>query len=62
MWIKYKYKGNLCFLNLEHVEAVTLVTDDKEQYIVVEFNNSTYKIEDSENENFEEIKQKLMEL
>lgn len=62
MWIKYKYKGNLCFLNLEHAEAVTLVTNDRKQCIVVEINGSIYKIVDSENENFEEIKQKLMEL
>lgn len=62
MWIKFKYKGNLCFLNLEKADFTTLVTGDKEQYIVVEIDGRVCRINEFENENFEEIKQKLMEL
>lgn len=62
MWIKYKYKGNLCFLNLEKADLITLVTGDKEEYMVVELDGRVCRINEFENENFEEIKQKLMEL
>lgn len=62
MWIKYKYKGNLCFLNLEYVQIITFIEVDKEQHIAFEFSDSVYRIKESENENFEEIKKKLMEL
>lgn len=62
MWIKYKHKGNLVFLNLEKADCITLVTGSNEQCIVVEFDGSACKITEYENENFEEIKQKLMEL
>lgn len=62
MWIKYKYKGNLIFLNLEKADLITLITGHEEQYIVVELDGRVCKITECENENFEEIKQKLMEL
>lgn len=62
MWIKYKNKGNLLFLNLEKAERIALVTGYEEQYIVVEFDDRNCKITECENESFEEIKQKLMEL
>lgn len=62
MWIKYKNKGKLVFLNLEKAEYITLVTGSNEQYVVVEFDDKVCRINEFENENFEEIKQKLMEL
>lgn len=62
MWIKCKHKGNLIFINLEKAECITLVTGSNEQYVVVEFDDRVYRINKFENENFEEIKQKLMEL
>lgn len=62
MWIKCKKKGDLVFLNLEKVMYISLVTGANEQYIVVEFDDGEYKIFEYEIENFEEIKQKLMEL
>lgn len=60
MWIKYKNKGNLAFINLEKAECVTLVTGSNEQCVVVEFADRVCKINEFENENFEEIKAKLM--
>lgn len=62
MWIKYKNKGNLAFINLEKAIFISLVTGSSEQYIVVEFDGRVCRINEFENENFEEIKQKLMEL
>lgn len=62
MWIKCKHKGNLVFLNSEKVEYTTLVTGSNERYIVVKFDDRVCRINEFENENFEEIKQKLMEL
>lgn len=62
MWIKYKNKGNIVFINLEKAEYISLVTGSGEQCIVVEFDDRVCKINELENENFEEIKAKLMEL
>lgn len=62
MWVKCKYKGNLCFFNSGYVQIITFIEVDKEQYIVFEFSDSVYKIKESENENFKEIKAKLMGL
>lgn len=62
MWIKCKKKGNLAFINLEKAIFISLVTGSSAQYIVVEFDDRVCRINEFENENFEEIKQKLMEL
>lgn len=62
MWIKCKKKGDFVFLNLEKAIFISLVTGSSEQYIVVEFDDRVCRINEFENENFEEIKQKLMGL